>query len=234
MVNLRAMKPNTLNWPYTWESRRPHLGNRALFVPEYFDRHEEEWEKVPFNHPDYFGNEKEVFIEFCSGNGAWITDKARNNPDVNWMAVEYDFGRARKIWANIERYTLENLLVVTGEALTFSRYYLPSGSISGIYVNFPDPWPKKKHAKNRLFQPPFVEELSRIVKRGGTATLVTDDPDYANQMSSEMRAHSAWRPVFAEPYFVTTWPGGYGASYFDALWRQKGKTIHYFQFENQR
>ncbi|MES2344860.1 MAG: tRNA (guanosine(46)-N7)-methyltransferase TrmB [Chlamydiota bacterium] len=225
------MKPKNLKCPFTWEQRKPVLQNKVLYVPEYYDKHAE-WEMPAFDHHDFFGNSNEVFIEYCSGNGLWIAEQAQKNPHINWIAVEHDFERVRRVWAKINNYNLSNLIVVSGEALMFTRYYLADCSISRMYMNFPDPWPKRKHAKNRLVQRPFVEEITRILKEGAQAIFVTDDEVYMQQISSEIRAHPLWKPSYPEPFFITDWPE-YGNSSFDVLWRKKGKTIHYLQFEKK-
>jgi len=217
------MKPKGLKFPYQWEERRPELIDKVLFVPDYYDRHREwsfpGWKAI-------FGNDHPVLIEYCAGNGTWIAEKARSSPYNNWVAVEWRFERVRKIWSKMKNYNLSNLMIVCGEAQTFTREYLPSQSVFQAYVNFPDPWPKDKHAKNRLFQEPFVSELVRVVH--GNITVVTDDSTYADQITAEML--KSWRSSFPNPYYITDWPD-YGTSYFDTLWRDKGKMIRYFQFE---
>lgn len=221
------MKPQNLKFPYSWEERQPQLIDYVLFVPDYYDHHRE------WNFPGWeaiFGNSNRVMIEYCAGNGTWIVEKAKNSPD-NWVAVEWRFDRVRKIWSKMKNNSLKNLLIVCGEAEIFTREYLPSKSIDHAYINFPDPWPKDKHAKNRLFQKSFVEELARTVKE--SATVVTDDPFYADQIAAQML--KSWHAHFPHPHYITSWPG-YGASYFDTLWREKGKIIRYFKFvhENNR
>jgi tRNA (guanine-N7-)-methyltransferase len=220
------MKPNDLKFPYSWEERRPLLADGVLYVPEFYDRHRE-W--VFPGWPAIFGNDKPVVIEFCTGNGTWIAEKAKDT-SKNWVAVEWWFERVRKIWSKRENYGLDNLFIVCGEAQTFAREYLGNETVDEVYINFPDPWPKEKHAKKRLFQPPFIEQLARTVKPSGLLTVVTDDPPYSEQLSKVIRAHPQWNSCFPEPYFVTEWEN-YGESYFDTLWREKGKTIHYFQFK---
>lgn len=219
------MKPKDLKAPYRWEDRKPLLQDRVFFVPDYYNEHR------AFTLPDWktvFGNDNPVIIEYCSGNGTWLAEKAKDKAK-NWVAVEYRFERVQKIWSKMKNLGLPNLLIICGEAQTFTREYLPEASIDGVYINFPDPWPKDKHAKNRIFQQPFINQLSRVMKPGGFVTVVTDDPMYSQQISQEMVAHPAWQPIFPAPYFITEWEG-YGTSYFDELWRSKGKVIHYFQF----
>jgi tRNA (guanine-N7-)-methyltransferase len=170
-----------------------------------------------------------IFVEYCSGNGAWIIQKAKENPEQNWIAVEKKFERVRKIWSKCRQLQLNNLLIVCGAAESFTKYYLPEESLDGVYVNFPDPWPKDRHAKHRLFQGPFIQDLSRMAKKGANAFFVTDDAPYCAQMVSVLLESSRWHSSLPDPYFVSEW-SGYGTSYFDQLWRQKGRTIHYLHF----
>lgn len=213
------MKPKNLKYPFSWENRRPHFEDAVLYVPDYYDRHKE-WVFPGFEA--MFGNSSPVIIEYCAGNGTWIAEKAKNTP-ANWVAVEYRFDRARKIWSKMKNYQLSNLITVCGEAQIFTSAYLPSQSVSEAYINFPDPWPKEKHAKHRLFQPPFVQELARVVQK--SVTVVTDDEPYAEQIQSAMAL--SWKVS----KYTNEWPD-YGTSFFDSLWRQKGKKIHYFTFEH--
>lgn len=220
------MKPKALKFPYRWEERKPQIVDRVLFVPEYYDHHRDfscpSWQEI-------FGNSNPVTIEFCTGNGTWLAERAKDS-SRNFVAVEWDFERVRKIWSKMKNYNLSNLFIVCGEAQVLVRDYLTGASVDEIYVNFPDPWPKEKHAKNRLFQAPFVRELAKILKLQGQITIVTDDEAYGEQIVREFLSSSLWKTVFNEPYFITEWEG-YGTSYFDTLWREKGKTIRYFQFK---
>ncbi len=222
------MRPKDLKFPYKWEERRPHLEGGVLFIPDYYENHSElvfpTWQEI-------FGNDKPVVIEYCTGNGTWIAEKAKD-PSCNWVAVEWRFERVRKIWSKAKNYGLSNLFIVCGDAQIFAREYLKTGSVDAVYVNFPDPWPKEKHAKNRLFQRSFIEQMARSSKPSGTVTVVTDDPVYSQQLSCAMLSTFQWAPSFPEPFYVTSWEG-YGSSYFDSLWRSKGKTIHYFQFKKR-
>ncbi|MBY0528767.1 MAG: tRNA (guanine(46)-N(7))-methyltransferase TrmB [Rhabdochlamydiaceae bacterium] len=225
------MKPKNLKCPFTWETRRPILTEGVLFVPQYYQSHAE-WGVVNFEDPNVFKRSCPVVVEYCSGNGAWIIEKAQQHPEWNWVAVEKRFDRVRKIWSKARNLKLDNLLVVCGEALEFTRFYLPSECFSSAYINFPDPWPKEKHAKHRIFQESFISEMSRVVRKEGIATVVTDDPIWAERISEAMQKNPQWRSQFPEPYFVTEWPD-YGSSYFNDLWLEKGRTIHYMQFINK-
>ncbi len=222
------MKPKDLISPYSWENRHTILSDGVLFVPDYYQNYDE-YQFPGWDHQDIFGNNNPVKLEYCSGNGSWIVEKAMNEPDVNWVAVEIRFDRVRKIWAKKKNRGLNNLFIICGEALTFAHHYLPDSSICEIFVNFPDPWPKDRHAKHRLIRPRFIEENARCLKSNAMMTLVTDDEVYCTQMIDTMLENISFRSCYPEPYFITD-VKDYGSSFFCNLWENKGKTIRHMQF----
>ena len=137
------MRPQHFKFPFTWEERRPLIVDRVLFIPKYYENHRE-WSMPAWEDPQIFGRQAPVHIEYCSGNGAWIVEKALKHPEIHFVAVEKRFERVRKLWSKMHNLKLSNLFVVCGEALTFTQNYLSSESIEKIFVNFPDPWPKRR------------------------------------------------------------------------------------------
>lgn len=222
------MKPSDLKAPFTWNARKVILDDRILYAPTRCETYDD-FVMPPWNSPELFGNDQPIHIEYCSGNGAWIAAKAAAFPHINWVAVEKKFMRVRKIWSKIKNLQLPNLIAVCAEAFGVTRRYFPPASVASASINFPDPWPKRRHAKNRLIQPRFVDEMARILKPGGDFTLVTDDPDYSSRMIAEMRNHKSFCSRFSDPFYITDMPG-YGDSFFDSLWRSQGKLIRYHQF----
>jgi len=225
------MKPKDLKFPFSWEERQVLLADKVLYVPEYYDQYDQF--KFPgWEDPSLFGNSQPVVVEYCSGNGTWIAEKAKENPDLNWVAVEKRFDRVRKIWSKIKNENLNNLVVFCGEGFRLTQEYLPKETVDQVYINFPDPWPKKRHAKHRIVQPLFIEQVYRILKPEGVITLVTDDTAYSEQMIEVLNGQEGMGSMYPEPYFVNELEG-YGTSYFDTLWRNKGRKIHYHQFQKQ-
>lgn len=222
------MKRSDLRFPYLWEERKPLIHDRVLFVPKLYDGHEE-WRFPAWEDQELFGRAAPIEIEYCSGNGAWIIEKAKHHPDIHWVAVEKRFDRVQKIWSKMKNEKIGNLFIVCGEALTFTKYYVRGNSFSHFYINFPDPWPKGRHKKHRLLSDPFITEMARVSNPDAKAVIVTDHEEYAHNICKAFAEHPAWAPVFPSPHFVTEWEG-YGTSYFHELWLQRNKTIHYLQF----
>ena len=213
-------KAADLRIPFTWKDRRPVLLDRFFYLPGHYDHSTEKplvWEEV------FCGN-RPVTLEYCSGNGQWICDMAQKHPQINWVAIEKRFDRSRLIWVRLHKLNLPNLLVVCGEGLLFTRHYVPNGSIAQIFVNFPDPWPKLRHAKHRLIRAPFLEAVEEKLAPRSRAMFTTDDRPYSDQMVREVAKRSAWKPVAADAT-------EFGSSFFLELWKSKGRAIHHLHFE---
>jgi len=222
------MKPKDLKALFSWEERKPYLDGPLFYVPNFFEKHDKAlfpgWED-----PQIFAAKQPIYIEYCSGNGDWILKKAMENPHLNWVAVEYQFERVRKIWAKIKNFNLSNLFIISGEAMTFTKNYISDASVEKVFVNFPDPWPKKRHHKHRLMQTSFIEELYRILLPNGGITFVTDDSDYLQWTLDLLLKNLRFQSLHPEPYYATNL-FNYGSSYFESLWKEKGKTLHYVEF----
>jgi len=222
-------KSELLKIPYTWEERCVLIKEKMLYIPPRLPE-SKEFTFPGWNDPELFGNDQPVCVEYCSGTGAWISEKAAAHPEINWVAVEIKFDRARKVWAKIERMQLKNLFVIWGDGRFVTKNYFAPESISAAYINFPDPWPKNRHAKNRIIDPEFLKDISICLKKDSVLTFVTDDAPYSDWFvqvaNEEKRLHSA----HPSPYYTNEFPG-YGSSYFEQLWKEQGRTIRYHQFK---
>lgn len=216
----------TLRFPYKWDDRKVLLQDGILFVPELLDH----YEPIEISSEAIFGNSAPLHVEYCSGNGAWIASKALEFPDVNWIAIEKKFERAAKIWALVKREHLKNLLVICGDGLTVTENYIKDDSIAQVFVNFPDPWPKKRHWKHRIIAQPFLKQVHRVLDPAGYLTFVTDDEDYSKVMTEELTLSTQFLPLAPEPFYLKALPG-YGSSFFEQMWRRQGKNIYYHQWE---
>jgi tRNA (guanine-N7-)-methyltransferase len=219
------MRPKDLKPPFSWHERQVVSQDGVLYVPGCCESYDS-WTFPGWNA--IFSNDQSVHLEYCSGNGDWIVEKARAEPEKNWVAVEKRFDRVQKIWSKMRNAQLDNLFICCGEAHLVTRLYLPDASLEAVYINFPDPWPKQRHAKHRLTTSPFIEQLRRTLVPDGTLTFVTDDEPYAESFLAQMEDEAG----FAFQFAVDDLPG-YGGSWFEHLWRGKGKEICYTRFAKE-
>jgi tRNA (guanine-N7-)-methyltransferase len=134
-------------------------------------------------------------VELGSGDGSFIVNYARLHPETNFLAVERLLGRLNKINRKGLRAGLTNLRGLRIESAYFLEYLLPPKSVTALHVYFPDPWPKRKHWKNRLINERFPELARRILAPGGSVYLRTDHAEYFEQMTAVFRGAAAFCPV---------------------------------------
>jgi tRNA (guanine-N7-)-methyltransferase len=119
--------------------------------------------------------------------GETTADIAQAHPEVNYLGVEVHAPGVGSLLKQIEQRGLSNLRIVQHDAMDVVEHMLAPASLDGVFIFFPDPWPKKRHHKRRLIQPPFVHALALRLKPGGVLHLATDWQEYAEQMLEVLR-----------------------------------------------
>ncbi len=138
-------------------------------------------------------------IELGSGDGSFLVEYARRNPERNFIGVERLLGRIRKMERKARRAGLLNLCGVRIESSYFLEFLLPAHSAATIHIYFPDPWPKRKHRRHRLVNESFPALAHRALGCGGEVYLRTDDQDYFAQMQEVFRASPLFQPIETPP-----------------------------------
>ena len=133
-------------------------------------------------------------VELGCGDGSFLVNLAKLHPGRNFIGVERLLGRVRKVDRKGRRAGLVNLRGVRIESAYFLEYLLPSHSAAALHVYFPDPWPKRKHWKNRLVNERFPEIARQALAPGGVVYLRTDDRNYFEQMTGVF-GNTAFEPV---------------------------------------
>jgi tRNA (guanine-N7-)-methyltransferase len=136
----------------------------------------------PLDFSRMFARAQPLEIELGSGDGSFLAAYARRHPERNFLGVERLLGRLRKLDRKGRRAGLANLRLVSIEAAYFLRYLVPAESAAAVHVYFPDPWPKRRHRRNRLINEEFPAIARRVLSPGGVVYLRTDDADYFTQM----------------------------------------------------
>ncbi len=132
-------------------------------------------------------------VELGSGDGSFLVNYAKLHPERNFLGVERLLGRLRKLDRKGLRAGLPNLRGLRIESSYLLEYLLPRGSVAALHIYFPDPWPKRKHRKNRLVNARFTEVAHHALAPGGLVYLRTDDDDYFAQMVAVFAAASSFQ-----------------------------------------
>ena len=129
-----------------------------------------------------FGRDAPLVLEIGSGMGETTAAVATAQPGTDFIAVEVHGPGVGSLLNRILAQELGNLRVIRHDAVEVLEHMISDASLAGIHVFFPDPWPKKRHHKRRLVQPPFAALAARKLKPGGYLHVATDWPEYADQI----------------------------------------------------
>lgn len=121
-----------------------------------------------------FGNENKICLEIGCGKGRFITETAKNNPEVNFIAIEKNMDVALLAMEKAQALGLENIRFICDNADLLEEIVVP-GECSRIYINFCDPWHKTKHAKRRLTHRRYIEVYKKLLPAGGEIYFKTDN-----------------------------------------------------------
>lgn len=136
----------------------------------------------PLDLDRLFGRAAPKILEIGSGMGETTARIAAAHPDRDYLAVEVHTPGVGSLLAQIATAGLTNVRVIQHDAVEVVEHMIAPASLEGVHVFFPDPWPKKRHHKRRLLQPPFIALLSDRLRAGGTMHVATDWEDYALQI----------------------------------------------------
>lgn len=145
--------------------------NKSTYIIENPEEYKGCWNKL-------FNNDNNIEIEIGTGKGKFIIEKAIQNPNINFIGIEkYDsplVGAVKKL----EELDINNLRLICYDALTIDNVF--DREISKIYLNFSDPWPKKRHTKRRLTSNRFLEKYDLIFKDTKRIEMKTDNDNLFN------------------------------------------------------
>lgn len=143
---------------------------------------------APLDLAAVFGRAAPKFLEIGCGMGETTAAIAAAHPQNDYLGIEVHTPGVGSLLKEIAVRELANLRVIQHDAVEVVRDMIAPGSLAGIHVYFPDPWPKKRHHKRRLVQPAFVHELAQRLAPGGYLHCATDWEEYAQQMLEVLSA----------------------------------------------
>jgi tRNA (guanine-N7-)-methyltransferase len=144
---------------------------------------------------DLFVTPQPLEVELGCGDASFLLEWAQSHPETNFIGVERLLGRITKLDRKGRRAGLKNLRGVRIESAYFLQYLLPPHSAGAIHIYFPDPWPKKRHHKNRLINEQFPALARAALTPNGKVFLRTDDAPYFSQMTEVFAADKGFEKI---------------------------------------
>ena len=167
-------------------------------------------------------------IDVGCGNGHFLASIAKEEPDSFFVGIDTKFERICKCISKLFKRSLFNAKLFSGKAEDFLPL-LDNNSVDEIYYNFPDPWPKRRHHKKRLFNSEFLNTLYRIMKDDAVFTCATDHKEYLEWMLGFLDKDKRFVHSFESK--VVNHLDGYHNTLFEKVWREMGKQIYYYRFK---
>jgi tRNA (guanine-N7-)-methyltransferase len=144
------------------------------------------YERAPLDFAHAFGRAAPRILEIGFGMGETTARIAAQHPENDYLGIEVHGPGVGGLLKRVAELGLTNIRVIQHDAAEVLRDMIAPASLDGVHVFFPDPWPKKRHHKRRLLQPPFVALLASRMKAGAYVHAATDWEDYAQQILEVM------------------------------------------------
>ena len=148
------------------KNKREIIENSEYFVKEP-NKYKEKWNEI-------FSNNNPIYIEIGMGKGKFIIENAIKYPNINFIGIEKQDSILALALKKIPK-GISNLKIINLDAMNIENIFFKE--IDKIYLNFSDPWPKKRHAKRRLTSPLFLEKYDSIFKNNKIIEIKTDNKD---------------------------------------------------------
>jgi tRNA (guanine-N7-)-methyltransferase len=176
---------------------------------------------------------KRLVVDIGFGRGEFLLQLARSEPESGFLGIERSFKRVLKMARRLARSEIRNVRLIESAAESVVTELLPPDSVARCWINFPDPWPKKRHHRRRLIAPSFVRDVASRLEPHGVLHIATDHVEYAEVIDGILAAEPRLENAYAPTRYRTEVPGRSPTAY-EAEWRAQGRALHFFCYHRAR
>lgn len=168
-----------------------------------------------------------IIVEIGSGSGGHLIEQAARATEALHIGIELRFKRAYKTAEKAHKRGLKNVRLMRANARILPDL-CSAGLLDGVYVNFPDPWDKKRWLKNRILNPEFLKQLHALLKPNGFLSYKSDHQGYFTETLSQIENSAQWQILTkTNDLYAEGNPEGNVASEFELLFKNKKISIGY-------
>lgn len=186
----------------------------------------------PADFSAIFGNQNPLALEIGCGIGDFMAQLAASSPERNFLAIDIYNKGCNKTCNRLELQGLSNVRVMRIEARYLLSRFLTPGCLSAIYINCPDPWPKKRHLKRRLVNELFLQTLLHYLRPEGELFFSSDVADYADAVAAHLEHVDGFVNQLNTP--VSHDLPGYPLSKYMRRFLAQGQPIHFLHHRRSR
>lgn len=181
---------------------------------------------------EIFGNQNPINVDLGCGYGHFLVAMAQTDPGANFIGIDVYAKGIRRAHQKIQTQQLSNVRLLQMNALAAFSTVICSGQIDAIYINFPDPWPKRRHARHRMLQPDLIKFLYDRLVVGGRIVIATDVESYAQDMLRLLLAQPGFRSQF--PNGIVNQLADRVSTLYEEKFRRQGLPIYYVMVQKQQ
>ena len=220
LAHLPPEFPLSLAFPLSPCQRAPVSPDNKVFGKEWADNlRATNVERLQSKLSEVLGERTSFTLEIGCGHGHWLAAYAKANPDEFCVGIDLITGRIAKSLRKQELQSIKNVSFLKAEATEVLDALTPKHQIEKIFILYPDPWPKRRHHKNRFI---CAENLNRLAKASTDQAKLyfrTDDADYYDWTIRELKNHQNWRICQENPWPFET------PTFFEELTKVKRDVI---------
>jgi tRNA (guanine-N7-)-methyltransferase len=185
-------------------------------------------EDIPLNFAKIFGNSDPVKFEIGFGNGESLIKLAKRHPGINYFGIDRKMDRVRITLKKLNKSEKLPNLMIARMGTDYIDQIVPDGSCEEVIMNFPDPWPKKKHHKNRTINADFLIIIHNMLKPGGCFRFASDHQEYSEEVYSVLEESELFENCYMQPYKDES--RDRIETQFEMHKKREGFNIHYIKF----
>jgi tRNA (guanine-N7-)-methyltransferase len=172
-----------------------------------------------------------LVVEIGFGRGEFLRQLAAESPGAAHLGVELSWKRVLKMARRIAKAGDPNIRLVCARGEDVVQEALADASVGTFWINFSDPWPKARHHRRRLVQPPFVRQLAKRLVPGGALHVATDDVPYAQHIDEVLAGEPLLENALAARWLPEI--AGRPVTAYEAMWRAEGRPLHFFCYRRR-
>ena len=187
----------------------------------------------PVRWNEAFACERPLRIEVGVGNSPFLIEVASREPGYNYLGLEYSHKRVLRFLKKVHLAGIENIRMLHLNSDRLFDKHIAPGSVDHLFVNFPDPWPKRRHSKKRFIARKRLQVAAGLLAPDGGFSLRTDARDYALEARDNLEANEdlesrfpgeKWAP---EPLYPFETP-------YEIKFKAQGLRIYYFEYQKRQ
>ncbi|MDH5560662.1 MAG: tRNA (guanosine(46)-N7)-methyltransferase TrmB [Deltaproteobacteria bacterium] len=211
----------------------PEINPYILEIHNYKDLIWTSLEEEKSDCKEFIASGRDLILDIGCGAGNFLRDFAKANPNTHFIGFDLRYKRLVKGARKFQKHNLSNIRLIRENAEKITGW-VPLNSADLIHINFPDPWPKKRHHKHRLFRLDYLGDLKTVLKKNGEIVFKSDHRDYFFWARDILRQQNIFEITeYSENLHLSPYQASNIMTEFELLFKNQGLTVYYLKIKSK-